>query len=77
MFRTSCYTQETPKFLWDPWTSGPADEHDRYGERINSLIALDTLAHCPGQLGEQERAQAIELAARIQTDELLEVLTDV
>lgn len=77
MFRTSSYTQETPKFLWEPWTKGPADDHDRYGERINSLIAIDTLAHCPDELDQDELAQAVELASRVQSDQIVEVLEDV
>lgn len=75
-FGTTCYTQETPAFLWDAWTDGgPAgDGYDRYSQRLTELIALDLLLTAPAQLDADERHYAkalvdgLGLAEEVETD---------
>lgn len=53
-FSTSSYQTETPRCLWEPWTKGPGDEHERYSDRIQALIAFDLLIHAPERLSAKE-----------------------
>lgn len=57
-YGTISYTQETPRWLWQRFTNGPGDQHDRYSERITGLIALDVLWDPGVDLPQSEQAQA-------------------
>lgn len=63
--RTSPYTQETPRWLWQRFTNGPGDRHDRYSDRITALIALDVLWDPEVTLHRDERAAAEALVADV------------
>lgn len=65
---TKSYTQETPAWLWEPWTGGPGSEADRYAERLNALMALDVLSYCPEQLEATERREARRLVREVCLD---------
>lgn len=64
-FGTTCYTQETPGFLWDAFTKGPADDYERYSQRLTRLIAADVLANNPDELDPQQQEIAERLADEV------------
>lgn len=61
LFDTTTHQIEQPTFLWKVWTNGPADEYDRYSDRIRILLAEDVLDDCPDRLDQRQR----ELVERI------------
>lgn len=65
-FSTTCYTQETPGFLWTAFTNGPADRYERYNERITQLIAADVLTQCPDELTDDQRRIVEALASEVE-----------
>jgi hypothetical protein len=64
-YSTKSYTQETPAWLWKAWTHGPADDYDRYDQRLTRLIAADVLEHCPDELGDDQQRHATDLATEV------------
>lgn len=55
-FGTSAYQTETPKQLWEPFTSGPGEWGERYADRLTELQAFDLLLHAADDLDpEQQR----------------------
>jgi len=59
---TTSYTQNSPTWLWEVFTDGPADLCSRYDQAITALIAAHVLRECPDRLDEREREAARELA---------------
>lgn len=54
------YQTDNPRWLWRLFTSGPADDADRYGDRVTALIARDVLEHFDDLSG-NELEQALAL----------------
>lgn len=75
-YGTSSYVQETPRWLWRPWTAGPAEPYDRFDQRITQLLALDALANCPETLSARERARAETLVEDLELEGFVEVVDD-
>jgi hypothetical protein len=74
-FGTSAYQTETPKWLWEPWTGGPAATADRYADRLTALEAFDVLLHAPEDLSTEQEHLATDLLAEGGGD--LDVLLDI
>lgn len=68
MYRTTSYQTETPKWLWQAWTAGPASDTDRYSDRLTALVARDVLEHAPEQLADDERRDARKIIEEVDGD---------
>lgn len=64
-YGTSSYTQETPRWLWQHFTNGPGDRHERYSDRITALIALDVLRDPDTALPDPQRREAEQLVEQL------------
>lgn len=64
-YTTKGYNQQTPTWLWKAWTHGPADDYDRYDQRLTQLIAADVIEHCPDELEGEQHRRAVDLATEV------------